>query len=225
VTMHGARRAAPSWKRPVPRRQRASGTLLPREQRVKKAAAILAKAVPTGQLGVRDADIEGELSWLKEACDGTARVRSRGGKQAIRAMRTLLAALDRANRPIGGLPEDLRLRFGLDSMIYHLEAYEKFLGTEVVIKRAEKIDKDGKRVTAVEVIPKPRRPKPDAFEKSLAAQAGLWLCQLHKIEPTTTKGGTLCKLAAALYGDPNADLAKHCRAAVKGQVSAKPGQD
>jgi hypothetical protein len=162
--MHDVRRAAGSQKGPEPRHRKLTGTLLPPEQRVEKAVAILAQALPKGRLSVRDADIEAELFRLKVACARTARVRSRDSKQAMRAIRQFLAALRRANRPDGGLPEDLRLLFGLNLLIYHCEAYEKFLGKDVVIKKVEKIDKDGKRAPAIEVIPKPRRPKPDARE-------------------------------------------------------------
>jgi hypothetical protein len=213
--MSDARRAAGNGTLlpPEPRRRKASGTLLPPEQRVEKAATILANAMPEGRLGVCHANIEAELFWLRGACAGVARVRLRYSKQAMHAMRTFLAALRKANRPCDGLPEDLRLLFALDCMIYHLEAYEKFLNTNIEVKKVEKVGKDADRLPAFELIPRRRTPRPEAFEKSLATQAALRLCQLHKI--ALSKGRTLRELAAALYGDPNADLEKHCRAALK----------
>ena len=58
------------------------------------------------------------------------------------------------------------------------------------------------------------KPKPDAYEKRLAAEAALHLLRMHDMDPTTTKAGEFCKLAAALYGDQRADLQHHCRAAL-----------
>ena len=58
------------------------------------------------------------------------------------------------------------------------------------------------------------KPKPDAYEKRLAAEAALHLLKLHKINPTTTKTGAFCKLAAVLYGDQSDDLQYHCRSAL-----------
>jgi hypothetical protein len=59
------------------------------------------------------------------------------------------------------------------------------------------------------------KPKPDAFEKRLAAGAAFHLIKMHDIGPTTTKTGAFCKLAAVLYGDKTADLQHHCREALR----------
>jgi hypothetical protein len=59
------------------------------------------------------------------------------------------------------------------------------------------------------------KPKPDASEKRLAAEATLHLLEMYKINPITTKTGVFCKLAAVLYGDKGADLQYHCRAALR----------
>ena len=70
------------------------------------------------------------------------------------------------------------------------------------------------------------KPKPDAYEKRLAAEAALHLLKLHEIDPTTTKTGAFCKLAAVLYGDQSADLQYHCRTALgqaQIQVKNSPG--
>ena len=61
-------------------------------------------------------DIHGVLHHLREACLTTQRFRGRQSKQAMRAIKQLNAALRRANQPEGGLPEDIRLVFGLDRM-------------------------------------------------------------------------------------------------------------
>jgi hypothetical protein len=66
------------------------------------------------------------------------------------------------------------------------------------------------------------KPKPSAYEKRLAAEAALHLLKMHDIDPTTTKTGAFCKLAAVLYGDKSDDLQHHCRAALsQAQIRAK----
>jgi len=85
-------------------------------------------------------------------------------------------------------------------------AYEKFWG-----KDAKVVVTNGKP----HVIPKPRTPKPDAFEKRLAAEAAPRLCERFGVKPTTTKDGQFCRLAALLYGDERADVQHHCREARK----------
>ena len=70
------------------------------------------------------------------------------------------------------------------------------------------------------------KPKPDACEKRLAADAALHLLKTHDIDPTTTKTGAFCKLAAMLYGDQSANLQYHCRTALgqaQIQVRNSPG--
>lgn len=52
--------------------------------------------------------------------------------------------------------------------------------------------------------------QPIAREKRNAAEAALHLCSEFGIEPTITRTGTFCRLAAVLYGDKRADLQKHC---------------
>ncbi len=132
-------------------------------------------------------DIQGVLYHLREACLATQRIRARQSKQAMRAIQQL------ANRPKGGLPEDIRLILGLDSMIHHLAAY----GTAH------------------------RTPKPDAIRKRLAADYALDLCQRFGVKITTARTGKLCLVAAALFGDPDADLQHHCMKA----ISQKPAQE
>ncbi len=56
--------------------------------------------------------------------------------------------------------------------------------------------------------------QPIARRKRNAAEAALHLCDEFEIEPTITRTGTFCRLAAVLYGDKRADLQKHCIAAL-----------
>ncbi len=97
-----ASRAAGSRKRRGPRQPTERPPLLPPRERAALAARVLAADLPKGRLGVRRDKIDGELYRLDEACARTARVRSAKSRQAMRAMRTFLAALRRANKLIVG---------------------------------------------------------------------------------------------------------------------------
>jgi hypothetical protein len=61
--------------------------------------------------------------------------------------------------------------------------------------------------------------QPDAFERHAAARAAVSLCQRFEITPTSTRGGKLCRLAAVLYGDVDADLQYHCIKALKDRLA------
>ena len=76
-----------------------------------------------------------------------------------------------------------------------------------------------------------RKPKPSAMDNQLAAEAAVHLCDEFGIEPSTTKAGPYCRLAAVLYGDGQADLQKQCQRVLGGdwstffaRNSAKPGR-
>ena len=131
-------------------------------------------------------DIHGVLFRLQEACLATQRIRARESKPTMRAIKQLTAALRKANRPKGGLPEDIRLVLGLDGMLYNLTAYGKV----------------------------PRSPKPDAIRMRLAADYALNLCERFSVKTTTARTGKFCLLAAALFGAPDVDLQYHCRKAL-----------
>jgi len=131
-------------------------------------------------------DIHAVLYHLREACLATQRIRARQSKQAMRAIKQLSAALRRANQPKGGLPEDIRLVLGLDRMIHHLAAYGKAH----------------------------RKPQPDAIRKRLAADYALDLCDQFGVKTTSARTGKFCRVAAALFGDPDVDLQYHCMKAL-----------
>jgi hypothetical protein len=87
-------------------------------------------------------DIDAALYRMREARLATQRMHARQSKPAMRAIQQFIAALRKANRAKGGVPEDIRLLLGLEHMLYHLEAYANAH----------------------------RKPKPDAIEKRLAAE-------------------------------------------------------
>jgi len=138
-------------------------------------------------------DIYGVLYHLREACLATLRLRAAQSKQAMPAIKQFGTALRKANRSKGGLPEGVRLVLGLDRMIHHLAAYGKAH----------------------------RKPKPDAIRKRLAADYALDLCERFGVKATTARTGKFCLVAAALFGDPNADLQYHCRKAISQKRAQK----
>ena len=101
-------------------------------------------------------------------------------------------------RPWPGIQYNLK-ELGIDKVVFDHEHFLRHLGLLVwICKKWEKS--------------KLSKPKPSADEKRLAAMAALRLLRTHDIDPTTTKTGAFCKLAAVLYGDKSADLQHHCRA-------------
>jgi hypothetical protein len=54
-----------------------------------------------------------------------------------------------------------------------------------------------------------------AYKKRLAAEEALWLSRKYGVDVVTSKEGAFCTLAALLYGKPQADLRRHCRAALR----------
>ena len=176
--------------------QRAAGnrTAEDREKAAEKAIKVLGteELIIKGKEFYRHRAVKGEivseLYLLDTACAGHKRTHQRDSKRAKRAIKTFSAAVHRANMPHGGIPEDYRILLGLDRLAHDLAVYERSLGN---------------------------KPKPDAYEKRMAAEAGLRLCERFDVKPTTTKRGTFCRLAAVLYGDERADLQHHCREVLK----------
>ena len=59
-----------------------------------------------------------------------------------------------------------------------------------------------------------RKPKPDAIRKRLAADYALDLCDQFGVKTTSARTGKFCRVAAALFGDPDVDLQYHCMKAL-----------
>jgi hypothetical protein len=124
-------------------------------------------------------DIKVELQWIKDTAEKIARSRSRSSKESKHTIKRFAANL---RKWAGDLPEDFVVASGLVSVLRYSEGY------------------------AGAVI-KPKRG--DAIEKELAMKAALHLCQKFDVEPTGTRDGSACKIAAIFCGDENADLRKH----------------
>jgi hypothetical protein len=57
--------------------------------------------------------------------------------------------------------------------------------------------------------------KPPADDRRIAARAARILCEEHSIKSTDYINGKFCRLAAALYGKPSANLRPHCQSVLK----------
>jgi hypothetical protein len=175
-------------------------TMEQREKLVRDAAKIIGPTV------IQRGEIEAELFRYEEKLAAANRRRARNSHDAAIAVRRFAAALRRLKAASSQLPEDYQLLLSADDMIRRLE----FIGESL-----------GKKVMAVDgrIEIKAGTPLRAASAKEYAAKAALRICMLHKIEPTTTKSGKYCKLAAVVFGDRRADLQYHCRRELR---SAKP---
>jgi hypothetical protein len=54
--------------------------------------------------------------------------------------------------------------------------------------------------------------KRSSADKRAVAKGARWVLLVHEIEVTSKAGGPWCKLAAIMYGDPDANLREACRA-------------
>ena len=142
-------------------------------------------------------DIEGSLYHMRRAIEAAQRIR-------VRALRQLISALRKTTR---NLPENMRPP-GLGLALYHAEAYTPEFRRNI------------RKAFPQASLPE-YKPHPDAFEKRLAAEFALDLCERFRVPVTTTREGKFCLIAAALYGNPDADLQYHCRQA----LNKKPGAE
>jgi hypothetical protein len=171
-----------------------------------------------GEGRVRRSDVEAILDHMSKLCERSKRTRSRESKNQKQFAKQYSAALRKVIAMTVNAPTDFRVlplsqvsapQLGIDKEGFdhdHLLRHLRFLNA---ISESWEKSKLGK-------------PKPDAYEKRLAAEAALGLLKAHDIDPTTTKTGAFCMLAAALYGDKSADLQRHCReAASRAKIRTK----
>ncbi len=201
----------------------------------KQVSDIVDKATKLLGGKVDRADIEAELNLLDKARAALSRLRMRQSKPATRAVAQFRVALSSLRIADSKMPDDfrtgIRLGFSFDKMLQHLEvqfeAYANSLGKEVVNLGTWQKGLDSKpgelRPAAIEI--KHGKPKRDAVEKELAAEAALRLFNICGLKSKTTKDGAFCHLAALLYRDPDANLEHQCRNLLKVQNRAKTVSD
>jgi hypothetical protein len=186
------------------RRRITSERRLARNQIVDGAAKII------GEGRVRRVDVEAIVDQMSKMCERSKRNRLRESKnqkqfakQYSAALRKLITMTRKASTDFR-VPPLLQIsapQLGIDKEVFDHGHFLRHL--KLLAKICEGWEKS-----------KLRKPKPNAEEKRLAAGAALHLLKVHGIDPTTTKTGVFCKLAAVLYGDKSADLQHHCRSAL-----------
>jgi hypothetical protein len=193
-----------------------SARRLTRTQIVDAAVKIIGEGI------ARRADVQTIVEKMTTMCDRSKRTRSRESKIQKQFATRYSLALRKVIAMTRTSPTDLRAlpsfhisapQLGIDKERFDHEHLLRHLELLNAICESWEKSKLGK-------------PKPDAYEKRLAAEAALHLLELHKIDPTTTKTGAFCKLAAVLYGDRSDDLQYHCRTALgqaQIQVKNSPG--
>ena len=194
------------------RRRSTSARRLTRDQIVDAAVKIIGEGI------ARRADVQATVEKMSKMCERSKRTRSRESKRQKQFAKRYSLALRKVIAMTRTSPTDFRAlpslhisapQLGIDKERFdhgHLLRHLKLLNAICEIWEKSKLGK----------------PKPDAYEKRLAAEAALHLLKLHKIDPTTTKTGVFCKLAAVLYGDKSEDLQYHCRAALsQAKIRAK----
>ena len=170
-----------------------------------------------GEGRARRADIEAKVDQMSKLCEMSNRTRSSESKKQKQFAKQYGAALRKVIAMTKKAPTDSRVprlfpvsmpQLGIDKEVFDHEHFLRHLKLLNWICESWEKSKLGK-------------PKPNAYEKRLAADTALHLLKMHDIVPNTTKTGAFCKLAAVLYGDKSADLQHHCRAALS--RSANPG--
>jgi hypothetical protein len=194
------------------RRRTTSEKRLTRDQIVDAAVKLI------GEGGARRADVEATVEKMSKMCGLSKRTRSSESKNQKHFAKQYGLALRKVIVMTRNAPTDLRApsplpvsapQLGIDKEWFDHEHLLRHLKLLHLICEGWEKSKLGK-------------PKPNAYEKRLAAEAALGLLKMHDMDPTTTKAGIFCKLAAVLYGDKSEDLQYHCRAALsQAQIGAK----
>jgi len=163
----------------------------------------------------RRADIELVVDHMNKLCQRAKRTQSRESKSQKQFAKQYGAALRKVITMTNKASTDFRVvpllyfsapQPGIDKEIFDHEHFLHHL--QVLARICERWEKS-----------KLGKPKPSANEKQLAAKAALILLRKYNIDPTTTKTGIFCRLAAVLYGDKDADLQHHCRLALSRSVN------
>ncbi len=170
-----------------------------------------------GEGRARRADVEAIVDHMSKLCERSKRTRSRESKNQKQFAKQYSAALRKLINMTRKAPIDFRALPLLQISVPQLGIDKEVFDHEHLLRHLELLN----WICEVWEKSKLGKPKPNAEEKRLAAEAALGLLKMHDIDPTTTKTGVFCKLAAVLYGDKSADLQHHCRAALsRAQIRA-----
>jgi hypothetical protein len=178
---------------------------LTRDQIVDAAVKIIGKGRS------RRDDVEVIVDHMIKLCERSKRTRSRESKNQKQFARQYSAALRKVIAMTRRAPTDFRALPLLKISAPQLNINNEVFDHEHLLRHLRLLH----GICESWEKSKLGKPKPDAYEKRLAAGAALHLIKMHDIDPTTTKTGEFCKLAAVLYGDKTADLQHHCREALR----------
>jgi hypothetical protein len=177
---------------------------LTRDQIVDAAVKII------GEGRSRRADVQTIVDNMIKLCERSKRTRSRESKNQKQFARQYGAALRKVIAMTRRAPTDFRALPLLKISAPQLNIINEVFDHEHLLRHLKLLH----AICESWEKSKLGKPKPDAYEKRLAAGAALHLIKMHDVDPTTTKTGEFCKLAAVLYGDKTADLQHHCREAL-----------
>jgi hypothetical protein len=155
-------------------------------------------------------DIEYTLNVL-EVTQTNIEFRSKSSKKAAEQF---YGALRKVRSIARKLPANLRFAMFAD----WADERDQFYNGDLNFSRAIRQLMEASDRYAKEPSGKPER---SAYKKRLAAEEAMWLLRKYGLDVVTTKGGDFCRLAALLYGKPQADLQRHCRAALQHRGTAK----
>jgi hypothetical protein len=184
---------------------------LTRDQIVDAAVKII------GEDRARRDDVKVIVDHMIKLCERSERTRSRESKNQKQFAKQYSAALRKVIAMTRRAPTDFRALPLLKISAPQLNINNEVFDHEHLLRHLELLN----AICESWEKSKLGRPKPDSYEKRLAAEAALGLLKAHDIDPTTTKAGAFCKLAAVVYGDPSDDLQYHCRAALRAQIRVK----
>jgi hypothetical protein len=182
---------------------KSTGFLTPK-RRVPKVVEIIG---PTAQ----GADIENVIDFMEEQVTFHDINRLRKSKDPKQFAKKLSAALRNTMTLLRKAPTDLRVPPHFVVSASEIDIADEVFDHEHLLRHLMLLNEIAERWEKSKL----GKPKPRAEAKRLAAWAALHLCEIHNIKPTTTKTDKLCKIAAALYGEPRADLQHHCRWVLK----------
>jgi hypothetical protein len=183
------------------RRRSTNERRLTRNQIVDAAVKII------GEGRARRDDLQVIVDRMIKACERSESTRSRESKKQKQFARQYSAALRKVIAMTTRAPTDFRALPLLKISAPRLNINNEVFDHEHLLRHLELL----RAICESWEKSKLGKPKPDAYEKRLAAEAAMHLIKMHDIDPTTTKAGAFCKLAAVLYGNKTADLQHHCR--------------
>jgi hypothetical protein len=194
------------------RRRSTSERHLTPEQIVDAAVKIIGEGI------ARRADVQAIVEKMSKMCELSKRTRSSVSKKQKQFAKRYSLTLRKVIAMTRNAPADLRLQSGLPVSAPQLGINKEWFDHEYFLRHLKLLN------LICESWEKSMlgKPKPDAYEKRLAAEAALHLLKTHDLDPTTTKTGVFCKLAAVLYGDQSDDLQYQCRTVLgRAQIQAK----